>query len=143
VPVLGYPVRVDFSAVQIAMVLVIALLVFGPHRLPQIGRQVGRSLREARRQISEVGDEIRRAHPEDTGRTSAPSSSATASGGTQPAVPATSTDGDEDLLAGVVVSRGSTDAPVAQVEQPAPSGDDDLLDGVVLSGDTPPAPREA
>ena len=34
---------------EILVILVIALLVFGPHRLPDVGRQVGRTMREFRR----------------------------------------------------------------------------------------------
>ena len=34
---------------EILVVLVIALLVFGPTRLPEVGRQVGRTMREFRK----------------------------------------------------------------------------------------------
>ncbi|HEU5302053.1 MAG TPA: twin-arginine translocase TatA/TatE family subunit [Acidimicrobiia bacterium] len=34
---------------EILVVLVIALLVFGPNKLPEVGRQVGRAYREVRR----------------------------------------------------------------------------------------------
>ena len=34
---------------EILVILVIALLVFGPNRLPEVGRQVGRTMREFRR----------------------------------------------------------------------------------------------
>ncbi len=152
--ILGYPVRVDFSAVQIAMVLVIALLVFGPHKLPEIGRQVGRGLREARRQISEVGSELTRepeAETTSTARTTAVASTTTSSA-PAPAATSAPVDDEDDVLAGVVVTRGSDtaadDPPTAQEGSPATAAtgspadatddDADLLDGVVLSGDTPP-----
>jgi sec-independent protein translocase protein TatA len=42
----------DFSPVQILIVLAIALLVFGPKRLPELARSVGRGVREFRSGIS-------------------------------------------------------------------------------------------
>jgi len=37
---------VSLGPAEIIVVLVIALLVFGPTRLPEVGRQVGRTMRE-------------------------------------------------------------------------------------------------
>ena len=45
---LGFP--------EIALILVLALLIFGPRRLPELGRTVGRSLGEFRR----ASDELKR-----------------------------------------------------------------------------------
>ena len=44
---------------EILVVFVVALLVFGPHRLPEVGKQVGRAMREIRRLQAGVRDEIR------------------------------------------------------------------------------------
>ena len=38
----------DVSVVQVLLVLVVALLVFGPRRLPELGRGLGRGLRDFR-----------------------------------------------------------------------------------------------
>ena len=38
----------DFSPVQVLIVLVIALLVFGPKRLPEMGRNLGKGIRDFR-----------------------------------------------------------------------------------------------
>ena len=43
---------------EILVILVFALIVFGPRRLPQMGRQVGKSLREFRRQAAELRAEV-------------------------------------------------------------------------------------
>jgi sec-independent protein translocase protein TatA len=42
----------DFSIWQIAIVLVIALLVFGPKRLPELGSSLGRGMREFKDSIT-------------------------------------------------------------------------------------------
>ena len=42
----------DFSPIQIIIVLVIALRVVGPTRLPEMGRNLGRSMREFKNSIS-------------------------------------------------------------------------------------------
>ncbi len=44
-----------FSPIQIIIVLVIVLLVFGAKRLPEMGRSLGRSMREFKGAVS--GDE--------------------------------------------------------------------------------------
>ena len=47
----------DFSIWQIAIVLVIALLVFGPKRLPELGRSLGNGLREFKGSITGDNDD--------------------------------------------------------------------------------------
>jgi sec-independent protein translocase protein TatA len=48
----------DFSLVQIAIVLVIALLVFGPKRLPELGRTLGKGMREFRQSVSGLSESV-------------------------------------------------------------------------------------
>lgn len=43
---------------EILVVLIVALMVFGPKRLPEVGRQVGRGLKELRKIQETVRDEI-------------------------------------------------------------------------------------
>jgi sec-independent protein translocase protein TatA len=47
-PSIGWP--------ELLVILVIALVIFGPKRLPDMGRQLGRGLREFRKATSEIQD---------------------------------------------------------------------------------------
>ncbi len=50
---------------EILVILLVALLVFGPHRLPEVGRQVGAAMRELRRVQDTVRGELDMVlHPE-------------------------------------------------------------------------------
>ena len=48
----------NLGAGEIVILLVIALLVFGAHKLPEAGRAVGKGLREFQRALRETRDEI-------------------------------------------------------------------------------------
>jgi sec-independent protein translocase protein TatA len=50
-PNLGFP--------ELILLLVIGLMVFGPKKLPEMGRTIGRSLREFRRASAEIRNELR------------------------------------------------------------------------------------
>ncbi len=43
---------------EILVILLVALLVFGPRRLPEMGRTMGRSLREFRRAAADIRSEL-------------------------------------------------------------------------------------
>ena len=45
---------------ELVVILALALVIFGPDKLPEIGQQVGRAVREIRRMSSEVTDEIQK-----------------------------------------------------------------------------------
>lgn len=48
----------SLGAPEILVVLLIALLVFGPNRLPEVGRQVGKGIRELRKLQETVRSEL-------------------------------------------------------------------------------------
>ncbi len=46
-----------FQPMHLLLVLVIALLVFGPSKLPQLGASIGKSIRELRKGLDGVADQ--------------------------------------------------------------------------------------
>jgi len=40
------------------VILVVALLIFGPKKLPEVGRSIGRALREFRRTTDDIKEKI-------------------------------------------------------------------------------------
>jgi sec-independent protein translocase protein TatA len=100
---------IDFSPIQILIVLVIALIVFGPKRLPEMGRSIGRGIREFRGAIMDDGSAAPARSPE-----AARPKVATA------AAPAEA-EADDDILEGIVVpgdTPPASDAPSAPPRAP-------------------------
>jgi len=48
---------------EMVIIFVIALIVFGPRRLPEIGRSLGSAMREFRRSLNQIQREIEQANP--------------------------------------------------------------------------------
>ena len=92
----------DISPIQIIIVLVIALLVFGPKRLPEMGRSIGRGIREFKGAVLDHDDAppARRDEPERTAPVAATD-------------PAAAHDEDDEVLEGVVVPGDSPPRPPA------------------------------
>jgi len=42
---------------EIILILIVALIVFGPSRLPQIGGAVGKSIKEFKKSLNETNDD--------------------------------------------------------------------------------------
>jgi TatA/E family protein of Tat protein translocase len=45
-----------FHGLDLIVILVIALLIFGPKRLPEMGSSIGKSIKEFRKGMSELGN---------------------------------------------------------------------------------------
>jgi len=43
---------------ELLIILIIALLIFGPKKLPEVGRNIGRAIREFRRASDELREKI-------------------------------------------------------------------------------------
>ena len=52
------------SPADIAIILVVALIVFGPKKLPEVGKQLGQAMRELRRVTDELTGAIHSVHSE-------------------------------------------------------------------------------
>ena len=46
----------NIGPLEIAIVLIIVLIIFGPKRLPELGRSMGRGIREFKGSLSSDGD---------------------------------------------------------------------------------------
>ena len=89
----------DISPVQILIVLVIALLVFGPKRLPEMGKSVGRGIREFKGALLDDEQPSRPAAPPAAAQAEQPPAPVAA-----PGPGATVPDDDDSVLEGVVLS---------------------------------------
>jgi sec-independent protein translocase protein TatA len=103
----------DFSPIQILIVLVIALIVFGPKRLPEMGRSIGRGIREFKGAIMDDGSTApvqapEPARPATTATTAAPAT----------ATAAVAAPEDDDILEGIVVPGDTPPAPDAPPASP-------------------------
>lgn len=118
----------DIGFQELIVLMVIALLVFGPYKLPELGRALGRAMREFRR----ASDEFRATIEtnlnitEDASPTPAASAAATTTASEPAAVPA----------AGADAGLASLDIPVPS--EPVPFGASSFPVGA--SGVEPPPP---
>lgn len=99
----------DISPVQILIVLVIALLIFGPKRLPEMGKSIGRGIREFKGAI--LDDEPARPPAQAPPAQPQPPAAVATPGPVAPV--ATDAGEDDDVLEGVVLSG---DAPPAKTD---------------------------
>ncbi len=106
----------DLSPIQLIIVLVIAVLVLGPSRLPQFSRAVGKGLRDFKGAVAgeHFGDDPPPAAAHGTAATATATPAAPAATATQPVTTATA---------------GAAGPPTSSV---------DVLEGIVVSGDAPP-----
>lgn len=75
---------------ELILILVVALLVFGPNRLPELARSLGKGLAEFRRASSDLRSQLLDTPTEAPAKPAAPAPTAAASApsGTEPAAPA-------------------------------------------------------
>jgi sec-independent protein translocase protein TatA len=67
----------NLGPAEIFLILVVALIVFGPKKLPEVGRQVGAAIRELRKMQDSVRSEINSVIQPDAGPLARPVESST------------------------------------------------------------------
>ena len=58
------PLAFGFSPPDIGIILVLALIVFGPKKLPEVGKQIGQAMRELRKVTDELTGAVHSVHSE-------------------------------------------------------------------------------
>ncbi len=102
---------------ELLVLLIAALVIFGPRRLPEIGRAVGEFLREFRRESQRAWDDLRQAVEEASREGPAPEGSG--GGGGEPASPAPAADAPVGEEAGPV-QTGPTASSLAEAAAGGP-----------------------
>ncbi|MBA2700185.1 MAG: twin-arginine translocase TatA/TatE family subunit [Chloroflexi bacterium] len=90
--------------VELVIILVIALLILGPGKLPDVGSALGKSIREFRKASSDVQDSVKV-------ETSPLPPTPPATSVTQPALNPTSSDGSMSTAAGTSVVTAPSSEP--------------------------------
>lgn len=67
------------SPVHIVLLLIVALLIFGPRRLPELGGAVGKTIKEFQKSMNEARAQVQSATVLDDGKTTSSSVSADSS----------------------------------------------------------------
>ncbi len=128
----------QIGPLEIAVVLLIALLVFGPNRLPELARQVGGALRELRKIQSNLKADLHEMISDDS-----------AAGGSPPPTLPPKADGGAVALAAVSDDGlWPTDVPTSGSGEdagPRTPADADVTDrlGAEVPPPPPPSPPEA
>ena len=108
----------NIGPLELIVILLVALIVVGPNKLPELGRQIGKGLREFRKAQDEIRDTLRfdLDDPEPTSHTSRRAEEPSE----PPTVPSGSSTGDGQL-AGPPASEGTqtSSEPEGSYDEPA------------------------
>jgi TatA/E family protein of Tat protein translocase len=114
----------NLGPLELFAIFIVALLVFGPNKLPEIGRQVGRAVREFRRIQSSFQNDFRDVFEEAApgplvpGPAPAPTQGSSDSG---PATTAPASDGDKPDTASAETQSGESGAGSTEGDAPEPT----------------------
>ena len=131
---------------EILVILVVALLVFGPDKMPEIGRQLARGVREFRRVQQHLSSELRNVAAEfdvdDADHVDAEATSSPAQPGGDPVPTLPAKNGDASDPTADASSPDATSAPSrpASSSPPSPASPSDPQGpGTDANGESPPA----
>jgi sec-independent protein translocase protein TatA len=93
---------------EIAIVLVLALLIFGPRKLPDLGQSLGRSITGFKKGLKETKDDVQAAIKEDV--TAAPAAAAPAAAAPAAAATATASTATETAAAETTANAEKTES---------------------------------
>jgi sec-independent protein translocase protein TatA len=113
---------------EILVILVVALLVFGPNKMPEIGRQVARGVREFRRVQQHLSSELQSVVSDLDPTAPAPASSGGDPVPTLPPKDATGASGTDTSMPDM------SESEVPESATPAPSPADDVNPGPQAKG---------
>jgi TatA/E family protein of Tat protein translocase len=54
----GAPLMFNLGIPELVIILVLALIIFGPGKLPDVGKAIGRSINEFRKASKEITEEV-------------------------------------------------------------------------------------
>jgi TatA/E family protein of Tat protein translocase len=132
---------------ELLVVLVIALVIFGPKRLPDMGRQLGRGLREFKKATSEIQDHFDMSLEEKDDKKGARTDTPPAPMTTAPAAGASAAGVAQTPLADPIVAQtASAQAPSAETapETEAPVAEASITEPPAAEATAPPtAPAAA
>lgn len=133
----------QLGPLELVVVLIVALMVFGPKRLPEVGRQVGRGLRELRKIQDTVRSEINDVlHADDTPATPSPAPSYRTSGTPTPVTGRPAPSRFRPAPSAVAATSALAALPAADREEPA-AADGGPSAGPSTSGPSPRAGTHA
>jgi TatA/E family protein of Tat protein translocase len=122
------------GATELIVIMVVALLVFGPKRLPELARSLGRGMAEFRRASSDLRQTLHEAEPpadilkppETPSQSIAPSTAPSETAGVPPAPPATPTETAEPAEpAEPTPTVAATAPPASPAEDDTKASDDE------------------
>ena len=117
-----------FGIGEILLIAMLVLIVFGPRRLPEVTRTIGKGIREFRKGMNEIQRELEAAGRETQWKSPpTPSKPATASSAT---------------IAGTAVAATAAETSDASADETEGEEDSDGAAGPVMEEQEPPTPRD-